>query len=147
MVEKGLPAPTPKAVTANQTKTKEPPQKNSLKQNRSKTAPPLEPRVVVVPVVSVDQSEDQAPFYPLNQPNQLPDISPNQLDQPPNNPPNQPNPPTNPLTPNQIYQITHLTLQQIHPIQCSQKTLHPKYCNKIGHILNQNFQANQKKMQ
>ena len=118
MAEKGPTAPTPKAVRvqfANQTKIKEPPQENPPKQNPSKTNPPLEPRVVVVPVVPVDQSEDQVPLYPPNQPNQLPDIPPNQ---PPNNPPNQPNPPLNQPTP-----------QQIHPIQCSHKTLHPKYHN------------------
>ena len=125
MTEIGLPAPTPKAVRAkiaNQTKTKELPQRNAPKQNPSKTAPPLEPRVVVVPIVPVDQSEDQAPLYP---PNQLPDI-----------PPNQPNiQQINqtlqqiPQTLHQIYPINHLTLQQIHPIQCSHKTLHPKYHN------------------
>ena len=48
--------------------------------------------MAVVPVVPVDQSEDQAPLYPPNQPNQLPDIPPNQ---PPNNPANPPNPPPN----------------------------------------------------
>ena len=53
-------------------------------------------RVVVVPVVPVDQLEDQAPLYP---PNQLPDIPPNQPDQQPNNPPNPPNPPPNPQNP------------------------------------------------
>ena len=102
MAEKGLPAPTPKAVRAkcpNQTKTKEPPQKNPPAQNPSKTTHPLEPRVAVVPVVPVDQSEDQVPLYPPNQPNQLPDIPPDQPGQSPNNPLNQPNPPTNPPNP------------------------------------------------
>ena len=83
MADRGLPVPTPKAVRAkfaNQTKTKEPPHKNTPKQNPSKTDHPLEPRVVVVPVVPVDQLEDQAPLYPPNQPNQLPDIPPNQPD-------------------------------------------------------------------
>ena len=60
-----------------QFKTKEPPQENPPKQNLSKAAPPLEPRVIVAPVVPVDQSEDQAPLYQPNQPNQLPDIPPN----------------------------------------------------------------------
>ena len=45
----------------------------------------------------VDHSEDQAPLYPPNQPNQLPYIPPNQPDQPHNNPPNPLNPPPNPL--------------------------------------------------
>ena len=69
MAEKGLPVPTPKitrAKIANQTKTNEPPQKNPPKPNPSKTTSPLEPRVVVVPVVPVNQSEDQAPLYPPN---------------------------------------------------------------------------------
>ena len=91
MADRGLPVTTPKADRAkfaNQTKTKEPPQKNPPKQNPSKTDPPLEPRMAVVPVVPVEQSEDQAPLYP---PNQLPDIPPNQPDQPPNAPPNPPN--------------------------------------------------------
>ena len=99
MADKGPPAPAPKAVrakNAHQTKTKEPPQKNPPKQNLSKTTPPLELRVVVVPVVPVDQLEDQTPLYP---PNQLPDIPPDQPDQPPHNPPNQPNPPVNPPNP------------------------------------------------
>ena len=98
MADRGLPVPTPKAIRAkiaNQTKTKEPPQKNPPKQNPSKTAPPLEPRVVVVPVVPVNQSQDQDPLYLSNQPNQLPDIPPNQSDQPCNNPPNPPNTPPN----------------------------------------------------
>ena len=102
MTDRGPPAPTPKAIRAkiaNQTKTKEHPQKNPPKENPSKSAPPLQPRVVVLPVVSVDQSEDQATLYPPNQPNQLPDITPNQPDQPPNNPPNQPNPPAKPPNP------------------------------------------------
>ena len=95
MAEKGSPEPTPKAIrakNANQTKTKEPSLKNPPKQNPSKTAPPLEPRVVVVPVVPIDQSEDQGQLYPPNQPNQLPDTPPYQ---PPNNLPNQPSPPPN----------------------------------------------------
>ena len=114
MTDRGPPVLTTKAIRAkfaNQTKIKEPPQKNPPKQNPSKTAPPLEPRVIVVPVVPVDQPEDQAPFYPPNQPN------------PPENPPD-PSP-----KPHQIYQINHLTLQQIHPIQCSHKSLHPKCHN------------------
>ena len=81
----------------------------------------MEPRLVVVPVVPVDQSEVQAPLYPPNQPNQLPDIPRNQPDQLPNNPPNPPNPPSNPLNPHQIYQINHLILHLIHLIQCSHK--------------------------
>ena len=101
MAEKGPPAPTPKAVRAkfaNQTKTMEPPQKNPPKQNPSKTTPALEPRVVVVPVVPVDQSEDQVPLYHPNQPNQLPDTPKinhliiHQINQ----------------TPHQTYQINHL---------------------------------------
>ena len=106
MADRGMLVPTAKAVRAkfaNQTKTKEHPQKNPPKQNPSKTDPPLEPRVVVVPVVPVDQVEYQAPLYPPNQPNQLPDIPPNQPDQQPNNPPNHPpnsaNPPLNPQPP------------------------------------------------
>ena len=96
MAEKRLPAPTPKPVrakTASQTKTKEPPQKNPPKQNPSKATPPLEPRIVVVPVVVVDQPVDQV--HQINQ-NQLPDILLDQPNQPPNNPPNHPNPPLNP---------------------------------------------------
>ena len=61
MADRGPPVPTPKAVRAkfaNQTKTKEPPQKNPPKQNPSKTDPPLEPRVLVVPVVPVDHPDD-----------------------------------------------------------------------------------------
>ena len=110
MADRGPPAPTPKAVRAkfaNQTKTKEPPEINPPKQNPSKTDSPLEPRVVVVPVVPVDQLQDQAPLYPPNQPNQWPDIPPNQTDP----------------------QINLLILQQIHLIQCSYKTLHPKCHN------------------
>ena len=102
MADRRLPVPTPKAVRskfANQTKAKEPPQKNLPKQNPSKTDPPLEPRVVVVLVVPVYLLEDQAPLYPPNQPNQLPDIPPNQPDQHPNNPPNPQNPPPNPQNP------------------------------------------------
>ena len=63
MADRRLPVPSFKAVRAkiaNQTKTKEPSQKDPSKQNPSKTDPPLEPTVVVVPVVPVDQSEDQA---------------------------------------------------------------------------------------
>ena len=50
MAEKGPPAPTPKPVRkpATQVKVKEPSQKNLPKQNPSKAAPPLEPRIVVV---------------------------------------------------------------------------------------------------
>ena len=125
MADRGLPVPTPKAVRANlQTKLK---QRNLLRKTlQNKTPQRLtlqsEPRVVVVLVVPVDQLEDQAPFYPPNQPNQLPDIPPNQPDQQPNNPPN-------PQPPHQIYQINHLILQQIHLIQCSHKTLHPNCHN------------------
>ena len=93
---RGPHAPAPKASrakTAHQTKTREHPQKNPPKQKPAKTAPPLEPKVIVV--VPVDQLEE-APLYPPNQPKQLPDIPPNQPDQPPNNPPIQPNPPANP---------------------------------------------------
>ena len=100
MADRGPPAPTPKAVRAkiaSQTKTKEPPQKNPSKRNTSKTAPPLEPKIIAVPVVHVDQSEVQVPLYSPNQPNHLPDIPTNQPDQAPNNPLNQPeNPPPNP---------------------------------------------------
>ena len=69
MTEKGPPAPTPKPVRAklaNQTKTKEPPQKNPSKQNPSKATPPLEPRVILVPLVPADWPEDQVPPYPPN---------------------------------------------------------------------------------
>ena len=73
MVEKGPPVPTPKPVRKppTQAKAKEPSQKNLSKQNPSKAAPPLEPRIVVVPVLPVVQLEDQAPLYPCppNQPN------------------------------------------------------------------------------
>ena len=50
MAERGPPAPTPKPVrkSATQVKVKEPSQKNPPKQDPSKAAPPLEPRVVVV---------------------------------------------------------------------------------------------------
>ena len=97
MADKGPPAPTFKPVRkpATQVKAKEPSQK---KQNPSKTAPPLEPKRVVIPVVSIDQPEDQVPLYPPNQPNQLPDNPPDQPNQLPNNPPNPPNPP--PIPPN-----------------------------------------------
>ena len=74
MAEKGPPAPTPKPVRgkpATQVKIKEPSQKNPPKQNPSKTTPPLEPGVVIVLVVPVDQPEDQAPLYPPNQPNPI----------------------------------------------------------------------------
>ena len=77
MADRGPHAPAPKAVrakTAHQAKTREPPKKNPPKQKPAKTAPPLEPKVVVV--VPVEQSEEQAPLYPPNQPYQLPDISP-----------------------------------------------------------------------
>ena len=88
MAEKGPPAPTPKPVRkpATQVKVKEPSQK---KQNPSKATPPLEPKRVVIPVVPIDQPEDQVPLYPPNQPNQLPDNppdQPNQLDNPPTKP-------------------------------------------------------------
>ena len=110
MAEKGPPAPTPKPVgkPATQAKAKEPSQKNVPKQNLLKAAPPLEPRIVVVRVVPVDQLEDQAPLYPPNQPYQLPDNPPDQPNQlpgnlpnPPNPPPNLPNPPPNPPNPMQ----------------------------------------------
>ena len=70
MAEKGPSAPTPKPVRkpATQAKAKEPSQKNLPKQNPSNAAPQLEQRIVVVPVVPVDQPEDQAPLYPPNQP-------------------------------------------------------------------------------
>ena len=145
MADRGPPAPAPKAIrakTAQQTRTREPPHKNPPKQKPAKAVPPLEPKVVVV--VPVDQLEEQAPLYPPNQPFQLPD---NQPDQPPNNPTNQPNPPAYPPNLQQIHQIRHLTLQQIHPTQCSHKTLCPKCHNKIGLILSPNFQASQRKMQ
>ena len=53
MAEKGPPAPTPKPIRkpATQVKVKEPSQKNPPKQ---KATPPLEPRVVIVPVVPID---------------------------------------------------------------------------------------------
>ena len=100
MAEKGPPVPTPKPVRkpGTQAKVKEPSQKNLAKQNPSKAAPPLEPRIVVVPVVPVDQPKDQAPFYPSNQPNQLPDNPPDQPNQLPDNLPIPPNPP--PIPPN-----------------------------------------------
>ena len=100
MAEKGPPAPTPKPVRkpVTQAKVKEPSQKNLPKQNPSKAAHPLEPRIVVVPVVPIDQLEDQAPLYPPNQPNQLPDNPPDQPNQLPDNPSNPPNPP--PIPPN-----------------------------------------------
>ena len=115
MAEKGPPVPTPKQVTAKpatQTKTKEPPQKNPSKPNPSKATPPLEPRVVLVPLVPTDQPEDQVPLHPPNQPNQLPDNPPDPPNNPPNLPPNPPNfppnlpnqppnPPTNPPNPMQ----------------------------------------------
>ena len=132
MAEKGPPAPTPKPVRvkpATQIKTIEPPQRTPPKQNPSKATPPLEPRVVLLPLVPADQPKDQVPLYQPNQPNQLPDIPPDQPNQPPNKPPNPPNPPSNPPNPHQIHQISHLTLQQINPIQCSHKTLHFKYHN------------------
>ena len=64
MVEKGPSAPTPKPVRkpTTQAKAEEPSQKNLPKQSPLKAAPPLEPRIVVVPVVPVDQPEDQAPL-------------------------------------------------------------------------------------
>ena len=57
MAEKGPPTPIPKPVRKppTQAKAKEPSQKNLSKQNPSKAAPPLEPRIVEVPVVLVDQ--------------------------------------------------------------------------------------------
>ena len=104
MAEKGPPAPTPKPVRkpVTQAKAKDPSQKNLPKQNPSKAAPPLEPRVVVVPVVPIDQPKDQTPLYPPNQQNQLPDNPPDQPNHLPDNPPNPPNPPPIPsnLPPN-----------------------------------------------
>ena len=96
MAEKGPPAPTPRPVKkpTTQAKVKEPSQKNLPKQNPSKAGPPLEPRIVVVPLVPVDQLEDQAPLYPPNQPNQLPDNPPDQPNQLPDNLPNPLNPPS-----------------------------------------------------
>ena len=96
MVEKGPPAPTPKPVRkpTTQVKAKEP----SQKKKPSKATPPLEPKRVVIPVVLIDQPEDQVPLYPPNQPNQLPDNPPDQPNQLPNNPSNPPNPP--PIPPN-----------------------------------------------
>ena len=69
MTERGRPAPTPRPVRkpATQVKAREPSQKNPPKQNPSEAAPPLEPRVVIVPVVPVDQPEKQAHLYPPNQ--------------------------------------------------------------------------------
>ena len=101
MAEKGPPAPTPKPVRA---KTSAQRKARALpKPSTSKTSIPLEPRVVIQPI---DQWEDQDTLYPPNQPNQLPDIPPAQLEHilnPPNppNPPNLPNPPNppNPLNP------------------------------------------------
>ena len=109
MGEKGPPAPTPKPVRvkhATPTKTKEPPQINPSKQIPSKATPPLEPGVVLVPLVPADWLEDQVPLYPPNQPNQLPDNPPDQPNNPPNAPPNPPD-----------------------QLQCSHKTLHPRYHN------------------
>ena len=77
MAEKGPLAPTPKQVRvkpATQTKTKEPPQKNPSKKNLSKATPPLEPRVVLVPLVPADWPEDQVPLQPPNQPNCRPPL-------------------------------------------------------------------------
>ena len=100
MAEKGPPAPTPKPVRkpATQVKVKEPSQK---KQNPSKATPPLEPKRVVIPVVPIDQPEDQVPLYPPNQPNQLPD-----------------NPQINQISyliTHQIHQTLHLFHQTSHP--------------------------------
>ena len=74
MAGRGPSVPTLKSIRAkiaNQTQTKEPPQKNPLKQNPSKTAPPLEPRVVVAPVVPVGVSLKIKPIsiHPTNQTN------------------------------------------------------------------------------
>ena len=93
MVEKGLPAPTPKPVRAKilaQTKAKATP-----KPTTSKTNIPLECKVVIQPV---DQQKDQDTLYPPNQPNQLlniPAVQQEQVTNLPNplNPPNPPNPP------------------------------------------------------
>ena len=140
---------------AHQTKTGEPLPKNPPKQNPAKTAPPLEPKMVVV--VPVDQLEEQAPLYPPNQPYQLPDIPPNQPDQPPNNPPNQPNPPANPPNPpanpptklpnppaNPPHQSPNPLPNPPNPMQPQNPP--PKCHNLIGLILSQNFHANQRKM-
>ena len=106
MAEKGPPAPIPKPVRAKiatQVKTKECSQKNPPKQNPSRATPLLEPKVVIVPVVPVEQPGDQAPLYPPNQLNQLPENPPEKPNQPPNNPPNPPPIPPNlpPNVPNQ----------------------------------------------
>ena len=105
MAEKGLPAPTPKPVRAKppaQTKAKALP-----KQNISKTSIPLEPRVVIQPVI--DQQEDQDTLHPPNQPNQLLNIPPAQPEHIPNPPPNLPNPPNPPPNlPNQPQQPMQL---------------------------------------
>ena len=93
MAEKGLPAPTPKPVRAKtpaQMKIKALP-----KQNTSKTSIPLEPRVVIQPLIPIDQQEDQDTLHPLNQPNQLPYLPPEPPEHIPNPPPNPPNPPPN----------------------------------------------------
>ena len=92
MAEKGPPAPTPTPIrkAATQVKVKKPSQKNPTKQ---KATHPLESRIVVVPVVPIDQPEDEVPLYPPNQPNQLPNNPPYQPNQLPNNPPNPLNPP------------------------------------------------------
>ena len=99
MAEKGPPALTPKPIRKPAT---QPSQKNPPKQ---KATPPLEPRIVVVPVVPIDQPKDQVPLYPPNQPNQLPDNSPDQPNQLPDTPLNPPNPPVN-LLPNLPQQTT-----------------------------------------
>ena len=55
----------------------------------------MEPRVVIQPVIPIDQQEDQDKLHSPNQPNQLPNISPAQpehIPKPPSNPPNPPNP-------------------------------------------------------
>ena len=109
MAEKGPPAPTCKPVRkpATQAKAKEPSHKNLPKQDHSKAVPPLEPRVVVVPVVPIDQPEDQAPIHQSNQINCLIIPQINQITYlithqihpppiPPNLPPNLPHPPPDP---------------------------------------------------
>ena len=67
MADRGPPAPAPKASrakTAHQTKTREPPHKNTPKQNPEKTAPPLELKVVVVPYRTVGRTSPSLPTKP-----------------------------------------------------------------------------------
>ena len=66
------------------------------------TSIPLESRVVIQPVIPIDQQEDKDTLHLSNQPNQLPNIPPAQPEHIPNPPPNPPNPPPN--LPNQPQQ-------------------------------------------